>query len=100
MINLLADAKADVNAREAEWGQTPLIFAASANRADAINALLKRGARREPREQDHRRRQAGQLDRAAVDRQRKVIEGFVGKDSDKRPTPARCRRRSKRRASC
>ena len=30
----------------------------------------------------------GQLDRAAVDRQRKVIEGFVGKDSDKRPTPA------------
>ena len=30
----------------------------------------------------------GQLDRAAVERQRKVIEGFVGKDSDKRPTPA------------
>ena len=30
----------------------------------------------------------GQLDRAAVERQRKVIEGFIGKDSDKRPTPA------------
>ena len=30
----------------------------------------------------------GQLDRAAVERQRKVIEGFIGKDSAKRPTPA------------
>ena len=40
----LAEAKADVNARENEWEQTPLIFAASANRASAITALIKLGA--------------------------------------------------------
>ena len=35
---------ADVNAKEAEWGQTPLIFAAAQNRVEAIKALLARGA--------------------------------------------------------
>src|SRR5262249_2919846 len=34
----------DVNARESEWGQTPLIFAAAADRPAAITALLKHGA--------------------------------------------------------
>lgn len=88
LINLLADAKADVNAREAEWEQTPLIFAASANRPQAIAALIKRGADPDLSSKTIDVSKQGQLDRAAVDRQRKVIEGFVGKDSDKRPTPA------------
>jgi ankyrin repeat protein len=88
VINLLADAKADLNAREAEWEQTPLIFAASANRAAAITALIKRGADTNLSSKTIDVSKQGQLDRAAVDRQRKVIEGFVGKDSDKRPTPA------------
>jgi uncharacterized protein len=88
VINLLADAKADLNAREAEWEQTPLIFAASANRATAITALIKRGADTNLSSKTIDVSKQGQLDRAAVDRQRKVIEGFVGKDSDKRPTPA------------
>ena len=88
VINLLADAKADVNAREAEWQQTPLIFAASANRAQAITALLKRGGDPNLTSKTIDVTKQGQLDRAAVDRQRKVIEGFVGKDSGKRPTPA------------
>jgi uncharacterized protein len=88
VINLLADAKADLNAREAEWEQTPLIFAASANRAAAITALIKRGADANLSSKTIDVSKQGQLDRAAVDRQRKVIEGFVGKDSDKRPTPA------------
>jgi ankyrin repeat protein len=87
-INLLVDAKADVNAREAEWEQTPLIFAAANNRAAAITALLKRGADANLSTKTIDVQKQGQLDRAAVDRQRKVIEGFVGKDSDKRPTPA------------
>src|SRR5687767_917483 len=88
VINLLADAKADLNAREAEWEQTPLIFAASANRAAAITALLKRGADPNISSKTIDVTKQGQLDRAAVDRQRKVIEGFIGKDSAKRPTPA------------
>ena len=88
VINLLADAKADVNAREAEWEQTPLIFAASANRPSAVTALLKRGADANVSSKTIDVSKQSALDRAAVDRQRKVIEGFVGKDSDKRPTPA------------
>ena len=88
VINALADAKADVNAREAEWEQTPLIFAASANRADAITALIKRGANADLSSKTIDVSKQSALDRAAVERQRKVIEGFIGKDSDKRPTPA------------
>jgi ankyrin repeat protein len=88
VINLLADAKADVNAKEAEWDQTPLIFAASANRASAITALIKRGADPNVQSKSIDVTKQGQLDRAAVDRQRKVIEGFIGKDSNQRPTPA------------
>jgi ankyrin repeat protein len=88
VINALADAKAELNAREAEWEQTPLIFAASANRADAITALIKRGADPNLSSKTIDVTKQGQLDRAAVDRQRKVIEGFIGKDSARRPTPA------------
>ena len=43
-MNLLIDAGADVNAKESESGQTPLIFAASTGQVATINALLKRGA--------------------------------------------------------
>ena len=39
----LADYGADVNLREAKWGQTPLMFAASRNRVSAIEALINRG---------------------------------------------------------
>lgn len=88
VINLLADAKADVNAKENEWEQTPLIFAASQNRAEAITALLKRGADPNVATKTIDVSKQGQLDRAAVERQRKMIEGFIGKDSNARPTPA------------
>jgi uncharacterized protein len=87
VVNLLADAKADLNAKEAEWGQTPLIFAASMNRVDAIAALLKRGADANVSSKTIDVSKQGALDRAAVDRQRKVIEGFIGKDSGQRPSP-------------
>ena len=88
VINLLADAKADVNATEAEWEQTPLVFAASANRAAAIAALLKRGADPNIQTKTVDVQKQGQLDRAAVERQRKMIEAFIGKDTNQRPTPA------------
>lgn len=88
IINLLADAKADVNAKEHEWEQTPVIFAASQNRAAAVTALLKRGANPDAQTRTIDVSKQSALDRAAVERQRKVIEGFVGKDSNARPTPA------------
>jgi ankyrin repeat protein len=43
-INALLAKGANPNARELEWDQTPIVFAASANRADAIRALIKGGA--------------------------------------------------------
>src|SRR5262249_27997992 len=38
------DAGANVNAREPQWGQTPLMFASAAGRTDAVALLLSRGA--------------------------------------------------------
>lgn len=43
-VNALVAKKADVNMRERNWGQTPLMFAASADRAAVIAALVKAGA--------------------------------------------------------
>jgi len=43
-LDALIDKGADVNAREPEWGQTPLVFAAEFNRPAAIRELIKRGA--------------------------------------------------------
>lgn len=87
-IDLLAGAKADVNAREHEWGQTPLMFAASMNRVDAIKALLRHGADPSIASKSVDVAQASALDRAALQRQQRVIEGFVGKNSEQRPTPS------------
>jgi uncharacterized protein len=88
VVGLLADAKADVNAREAEWGQTPLMFAAAANRVDAIAVLLARGADSNITTRTIDVAKQGQMDRASVERQRNVIEGFIGKESEGRPTPS------------
>ncbi len=43
-VNALVSRKADLNARETTWGQTPLMFAAAADRPGAVTALLKAGA--------------------------------------------------------
>ncbi|MCZ6918783.1 MAG: ankyrin repeat domain-containing protein, partial [Gemmatimonadetes bacterium] len=43
-VAVLLDHGAGVNARESEWGQTPLIFAAAYNRVEALGVLLRRGA--------------------------------------------------------
>ncbi|MBI1873332.1 MAG: ankyrin repeat domain-containing protein [Acidobacteria bacterium] len=67
---------ADVNAREAEWGQTPLIFAAAQNRADVIHLLLARGADATIATKTIDLAKQGALDRAAADRQRRVLESF------------------------
>ena len=87
-VNVLIDAKADVNARESEAGQTPLIFAAGLNRVDAIKALLARGADPSVTTKVIDVAKFNALDRAAADVQRKVLEGFVGKESEKLPSPS------------
>ena len=43
-VRTLLQAGANPNALEASFGQTPLMFAAAANRADAVRALLAAGA--------------------------------------------------------
>ena len=88
VINLLADAKADVNAKESEAQQTPLIFAAGLNRAEAIKALLARGADPSATTKVIDIARFTALDRAAADRQRKVIEGFIGKEAERPATPS------------
>jgi len=79
VVKILLDHGADANARDAEWGQTPLIYAAAQNRPAAIRELLARGA--DPRVTtktiDIQKQSA--LDRAATERQRKVLEAAVPK---------------------
>ena len=88
VVNLLIDAKADVNARENEAGQTPLIFAAGLNRVEAIKALLARGADPSVTTKVIDIPKFSALDRAAADLQRKVLEGFVGKESEAKASPS------------
>jgi ankyrin repeat protein len=73
---------ADVNAREAEWQQTPLIFAASQNRVEVIDLLIKRGAdvKAVSKAVDLGRQQ--QTDRAAVQLQRRILEATVAKGQE------------------
>jgi len=79
VVTILLDHGADANAKDADWGQTPLIYAAAQNRAEAITVLLARGA--DPRVTtktiDIQKQSA--LDRAATERQRKVLEAAVPK---------------------
>ena len=44
VVDALIEKGADPNAREPEYGQTPLVFAAEAGRAAAVTELLKHGA--------------------------------------------------------
>ena len=43
-VEALLDRRADINAKDKTHGRTPLIFAASRNRLDALRLLLARGA--------------------------------------------------------
>src|SRR5262245_1516108 len=79
IVNLLLDAGADPNARDADWGQTPLIYAASLNRADAIKALLAKKADASITTKTIDIQKQGALDRAATERQRKVLDASVVK---------------------
>ena len=86
VVTLLLAHGADANAKEAQWGQTPLIFAAAQNRVAAIRVLLAHGANPSiaTKTVDITRLQA--LEKAAGDRQRKVLEASVAKGE--KPTPS------------
>lgn len=86
VVKLLLDHGADPNAKEGQWEQTPLIFAAAENRVEVINLLIARGARPNlpSKTVDMARQQ--QLDRAASQLQRRVLETSVPQGQD--PTPS------------
>ncbi len=77
VVKALLDHGADPNAKESEWGQTPLIFAAAQNRPAAIAALLAKGADTRIATKTIDIGKQSQLDRAATDLQRKVLEASV-----------------------
>src|SRR5258707_393765 len=85
VVALLLDHGADADARESEWGQTPLMFAAADNRVAAIHVLLERGADATIKTRTIDIAHQSALDRAASDRQKKVLEASVPKGQ--RPTP-------------
>jgi ankyrin repeat protein len=65
------------------------MFAAAQNRADAIRILLARGADANITTKTIDVTQQAALDRAALQRQQKVLDGFTGKDKErKEPTPS------------
>ncbi|MFN8057755.1 MAG: ankyrin repeat domain-containing protein [Vicinamibacterales bacterium] len=86
VVRVLLDHGADVDAKESEWGQTPLMFAAALNRADAIHVLMERKADPSVTSKTIDITQQLQMDRAALARQRKVLEATVSKGQ--RPTPS------------
>ena len=88
VVTVLLDGKADVNAKENEAGQTPLIFAAGLNRVETIKVLLARGADASVTTKVIDVPKFNALDRAAADVQRKVLEGFVGKESEAKASPS------------
>ena len=85
VIKALVAAGADKNAREAEWGQTPLMFAAAWNRVDAIKALTAAGADPNIASTFIDIQKRGALDRAASQRQAKVLESY-GVGPEKQPS--------------
>ena len=85
VVALLLDHGANADAGESEWGQTPLMFAAAENRVDAIRVLLERGADATIKTKTIDIAHQSALDRAANDRQKKVLEASVAKGQQ--PTP-------------
>ena len=85
IVTRLIDGGANKDAKEAEWGQTPIIFAAAFNRVEAIKALTAKRADPNVASTFIDIQQRSALDRAANQRQQKVLESF-GVGPEKQPT--------------
>ncbi|MCU1381369.1 MAG: hypothetical protein JWL71_66, partial [Acidobacteria bacterium] len=85
VVTLLLDHGADADAKESEWGQTPLMFAAADNRVEAIRVLLARGADATIKTRTIDIAHQSALDRAASDRQKKILEASVSKGQEPSP---------------
>ncbi len=72
----LLDHGADVDAREDTWGQTPLMFAAAANRLGPVRVLMERGADLETATRVVDLPAVDAVDRAAAWRRQEVLDGF------------------------
>ena len=70
-----------------DWPER-LIFAASLNRAEAVKTLMARGADASVTTKVIDIAKFSALDRAAAEKQREVIGGFVAKDSESKATPS------------
>ena len=87
MVRELVNAGADIDSREAEWQQTPLIFAASWNRLEAVVALLELGADPNLAAKSLDLQEMGRLDGEAQRRQQEVLKAFTN-DGEWTPTSA------------
>ena len=92
-LSALLDRGADPNATESAWGQTPLIFAATGNRVEAVRLLLKRGAKVDLATRILDLPTQDAVDRAAERRRDAVLDAFRKSvpESERaawRPTPS------------
>ena len=83
----LLDAGADVNARAGDAQQTPLMFAAAADRADVVTLLMERGADPNITTMLMEAATRSAVDNYAGERMQEVLDAFKG-DGNELPTPA------------
>ncbi|MDE0074998.1 MAG: ankyrin repeat domain-containing protein [Gammaproteobacteria bacterium] len=83
----LVDAGAEVNARAGDAQQTPLMFAAAADRADVVTLLVARGADPNVTTTLMEAATRSEVDNYASERMQEVLDAFKG-DSNELPTPA------------
>ncbi|MDE0358372.1 MAG: ankyrin repeat domain-containing protein [Gammaproteobacteria bacterium] len=83
----LVDAGAEVNARAGDAQQTPLMFAAAADRADVVSFLLARDADPNITTTLMEAATRGEVDNYASERMQEVLDAFKG-DGNELPTPA------------
>lgn len=83
----LLDAGAEVNARAGDAQQTPLMFAAAADRADVVTLLLERGADPNVTTTLMEAATRSAVDNYAGERMQEVLDAFKG-DGNALPTPA------------
>lgn len=83
----LLDAGADVDARAGDARQTPLMFAAAANRADVIALLIEKGADPNITTTLMEAATRSAVDNYAGERMQEVLDAFKG-DGNALPTPA------------